>query len=160
MDEKSYEQRGILFPENEYGIDFDTLSKCSGRVSFAVEVGTDSDKHYTLHYIDEKGVKQSVSFTNSHPVISEPELSWPIKGDRKRIQRFEEWSWLGNAIKVGSEGRFTLVPKPEHQDRPITIKTCYTNRNHFGTRHLIQRVYCFVEGVKHPFATLQICCTI
>jgi hypothetical protein len=156
-DTTSYRGRCITLPQdNTYGIPFEEIATAFGGISIIVERGEDGDTHYRLCYKDESGIKQSVSFTNSHPLISEPEISWPIES----AKRFEFWSWLGEDFDVKSEGIFTFVPKPQHQNRPIHIKTCYTRSNNGCTIYNKQRVYFFVEDVKYPFFTLEICCNI
>jgi hypothetical protein len=172
MDESSYKQEGIILPGDIDGIEFDTLLEFSGsKVSFAVDVETDGDKQYILNCVDGKGAVKSARFTNHEPLSFDSKLWRPplddcggtrcdgayYDRDCYCARRFEVWSLHGEYFEAKSEGGvFAFQPKEEHQGRPITIKTLNTKTEAYGRWTIIQHVYCFVEGVKYPFATLDI----
>jgi hypothetical protein len=162
IDTDAYKQFGILLPGE--GAQFETVGKTNGeKPRIIIEIGEDGVYHYTLTFLDEDGKYHRYWFTNVNPMLidaSEERLSDEVVYQKRLgIKRsiFHESTLHGHSID-DAEGVRVMSPLPEHEGRPITIMTCFTNMNHFGTKHLVQRIYFFVEGVKYPFGTIQLCC--
>lgn len=177
IDTISYDCFPVLLPGNPEGFKFTTVGKTMQPPTITVEYVKETDiYYYALKFIDETGAMQCYYFTSVRPSLDDTEGDIVYeKQPGLKCSVFQGWSLRGGIILdneerdknvryspktkfMPREGMRVLEPAPEHQGRCITIMTCFTNLNHFGTRHMAQRIYFFVDGVKYPFATLDLCC--
>ena len=165
IDTTTYKQPEILLP-GERGYEFPTVGTTWQPPRIIVEHDKDTNDYiYSLLFIDETGEKQCYLLTSKRPLLvkrSEEIFEGGIvyeKQPGRKCNIFQEGSIHGRRDNyMNEEGCKVLEPAPEHQGKRISIKTCFTDSD-FGARHMVQRIFFFVDGVQYPFATLQLCCT-
>jgi hypothetical protein len=77
----------------------------------------------------------------------------PYFSEDKR-QKLISNGWKENEFLTydnSDECEITISPEAEDLGKPITLKTVFTNDNHFGTRYLWQRIYFYVGDDEYPF---------
>ena len=176
IDTTSYEKFDVILPGNVYGIQFKTLGETNQPPVLEILTSDTGHKNYILIYVED-GVEKKLFFPERALFslgVNGFDFNFSIDSEEKKL--FQMFSYLGKCVEtpesIGTEfspdqkdmettiRSRILKPAPEHEERLISIKSCYTNNNHFGTRHLCQRIFFFVEGVLYPFATLELCCNL
>jgi hypothetical protein len=171
-DTELYMNHCILLPSEENHFEFKTIGTTTVPPSISIEYDeTTMDYFYTLIFTNEDGKEKVYSFSTIQPLLDDKEFEYPTTGKRFVLHSKYGLSVLNEEDRTPEmsdytcyftqrEGRKFIEPEEQFKGKQITIMTCFTNLNNFGTKYINQRIYFFIDGVKYPFETFELCCNI
>lgn len=124
-------------------------------------------KKFILSYktVEGKLVKHEASYNNPYLHNGENNINIPkchfsmMDKGKDYFREIQREKLISNGWKEdefltyddSDEVEIDIEPETEDAGKPITLRTVFTNDNHFGTRYLWQRIYFYVGDDEFPF---------